>query len=250
MTLTPQESLQQRSSPIPDGSRAAASDLLEGGSDLQGRSRPARRRGRDRRWGRGVSRPLKGRAATPTRGPGHLLVVGVLRPEPAAGGLPAQAEVRQPVQEAHPPGRRVADPSHGGPAPRTRGRGSSLARGVGFRGPPTPARPPASPARSWARPGPARPGSAVLVRARLRSAARARRLFVRRRRRLRAPPPAAAAPPLPRHWLIAVRTRPPSAPRLRPRSSTGPSPSGPALQPLQDSAPATPLARCVRPRPP
>lgn len=67
-------------------------------------------------------------------GPRHLLVVGVLGPELAAGGLPAQVEVGQPVQEAHPPGRRVADPGHGGPAARARGRRGApwLAWGAGI----------------------------------------------------------------------------------------------------------------------
>ena len=89
-----------------------------------------------------------------TRDPGsprHLLVVAVLGPELAAGGLPVQVEVGQPVQKAHPPGRRVADPGHGGPAAGARGRRGApwLAWGTAIRGPPTPAWPPASPARSW-----------------------------------------------------------------------------------------------------
>lgn len=158
-------------------------------------------------------------------GPRHLLVVGVLGPELAAGGLPAQVEVGQPVQEAHPPGRRVADPGHGGPAARARGRRGApwLAWGAGIRGPPTPAWPPASPARSWVRPGPARPGSARLGCARLRSAARARRLFVRRRchrrRRLRAPPPTARRP-APAPPLAGRPPAPPPAPPARaPRPS-------------------------------
>jgi hypothetical protein len=68
----------------------------------------------------------------------HLLVVGVLGPELAAGGLPAQVEVGQPVQEVHPPGRRVADPGHGGPdAAATRGFPSAGPGAGGFRNPPT-----------------------------------------------------------------------------------------------------------------
>lgn len=42
----------------------------------------------------------------------HLLVLGVVRSEVGGGELPAQAEVRQAVQQAHPPGRRVADARH------------------------------------------------------------------------------------------------------------------------------------------
>jgi len=90
----------------------------------------------------------------------RLLVVGVLGPELAAGGLPAQIEVGQPVQEVHPPGRRVADPGHGGLAASgaCRRGAPSLARGRGVQGSANP-RLAALIARALL--GPARPGSAA-----------------------------------------------------------------------------------------
>lgn len=155
----------------------------------------------------------------PTRGPesrGHLLVVGVLGPEAAAGGLPAQVQVRQPVQKRHPPGRRVAHPGHGARAARLAARGSSLRSRAsepasGFKTPPSPTRPPASCVRALL--GPARlgsgPGSARLGSARLRSAACARRLFVRRRRRPPRAPALRLGPAPRRHWPRYLKPRPP-----------------------------------------
>lgn len=155
----------------------------------------------------------------------HLLIVGVRGSELAAGGLPPQVEVGQPVQEAHPPGRRVADPGHGGPAPRR-----AAPRGLprcwrGLRDPPTPAWSPASPARSWARPGPARPGSAALGSA--RPPAPAASLFA-----------AAAA---------AAPSAPPPARRAHPRAAIGPPREGtsPSPPPVFRPRPSPSLARCL-----
>lgn len=134
------------------------------------------------------SQPRSPRRSGPSSAPrserrAHLLVLGVVRAEVCGGELPAQAEVRQAVQQAHPPGRRVADARHarlaclihpeppamersGLPAPR-------LTCGPAWPAPPPPSSPPAAPLapslfaerlrrpRAWRRP-PAPIGAAAL----------------------------------------------------------------------------------------
>lgn len=158
----------------------------------------------------------------------HLLVLGVVRSEVGGGELPAQAEVRQAVQQAHPPGRRVADARHAEPSRAE----PSLSPHLTSPHPDPPAMEllarlppsflPSSPAAPHGRhPPPSPPPS--------RRAARS--LFVRRE----APPPPRPAPPARSHWR---RRRPPRPARRGPSGlpRTLGAPPGPGLRRLPGPA--------------
>lgn len=167
--------------------------------------------------------------AAGARSPPHLLVLGVLRAEVGGRGLPAQAEVRQAVQQAHPPGRRVAHARHARP-PRPPPRRFTAAR----RRPPCReegSRVRCAPAASW--PGPARPRPALLRSRRRRLTAS---LFT-------APQPGPAPPA---HWR---RSSPGPAPAPARRLAPPPPPIGAARSvapPPAPPVPAPPLIGAAR----